>query len=79
PCCAAAGCCIPSPDGNIHPEPSRRYRHNRTFRSFVPGRHLTEAWNNSEQSRRNITDNFYIQFWEDHSELALQLDEPPAA
>lgn len=73
----AAGCCIPSPDGNIIL--SRPADTGTIVPSglFVPGRHLTEAWNNSAQSRRNITDNFYIQFWEDHSELALQLDEPP--
>lgn len=72
-----ADCCIPSSQGNrvVNRLPSTGYS---TVPSrFEPGVHLTQAWNRSEQARRNVADNFQITFWEEYPELALTLDEPP--
>ncbi len=40
------------------------------------GKHILLAWENSAQFRINTIDNFYIQFWEQHSELAQTLEDP---
>ncbi|MET4862711.1 DUF4123 domain-containing protein [Morganella morganii] len=40
------------------------------------GEHILLAWEKSAQFRINTIDNFYIQFWEQHSDLALALEEP---
>ncbi|WNP32597.1 DUF4123 domain-containing protein (plasmid) [Morganella morganii] len=71
-----AGCCIPTPDGNIILNRPADTGRTEPHGLFVPGRHLTEAWCNSAQSRRNIADNFYIRFWDAHPDMAFQLDEP---
>ncbi len=71
-----AGCCIPAPDGNIILNRPAGTGRTELHGLFVPGRHLTEAWCNSAQSRRNIADNFYIRFWDAHPDMAFQLDEP---
>lgn len=73
---SVAGCCIPAMDGNIILNRPADTGRTETHGLFVPGRHLTEARCNSAQSRRNIADNFYIRFWDAHSDLAFQLDEP---
>lgn len=40
------------------------------------GEHLAVAWKNSVQFRVNTVDNFYIQFWETHTDLAVTLEDP---
>lgn len=71
-----AGCCIPAPDSNIILNRPAGTGRTEPHGLFVPGRHLTEAWCKSAQSRRNIADNFYIRFWDAHPDMAFQLDEP---
>ncbi|MDR5685362.1 DUF4123 domain-containing protein, partial [Morganella morganii] len=71
-----ADCCIPSLGGNTILNRPLDTSGTAPYRLFVPGAHLIGAWNNSEQSHRNMVDNFYIQFWEEYPELAFKLDEP---
>ncbi|HDF2330297.1 TPA: DUF4123 domain-containing protein [Morganella morganii] len=72
-----AGCCIPATEGNIILNRPADTGRTEPHGLFVLGRHLTEAWRNSAQSRRNIADNFQITFWEAYPELASELDDPP--
>lgn len=71
-----SNCFIPSLPENNHvlrpPEAEKKIN----AYPYKLGEHIALAWKNSAQFRVTTVDNFYIQFWEEHSEQALMLDEP---